>query len=114
MLVEIDGMVQTYLRPLTKRGGVINAVVTNPTAKTLISKYPNAVANVDTKSSRWAQSLLRRMSFVKRRKISSKVNTPERVQKEIEFLFLHHIISMVAEYHTLPDLIVNIDHEPLK
>ena len=108
MLVEIDGMVQTYLRPLTKWGGVINAVVTNPTAKTLISKYPNAVANVDTKSSRWAQSLLTRMNFVKRRKISSKVNTPERVQKEIEFLFLHHIISMVAEYHTLPDLIVNI------
>lgn len=108
MLVEIDGMVQTYLRPLTKRGGVINAVVTNPTAKTLISKYPNAVANVDTKSSRWAQSLLTRMNFVKRRKISSKVNTPERVQKEIEFLFLYHIIPMVAEYHTLPDLIVNI------
>ena len=108
MLDEIDGMVQTYLRPLTKRGGVINAVVTNPTAKTLISKYPNAVANADTKSSRWAQSLLTRMNFVKRRKIPSKVKTPERAQKEIEFHFLHHIISMVAEYHTLPDLIVNI------
>ena len=66
MLVEIDGMVQTYLRPLTKRGGVINAVVTNPTAKTLISKYPNAVANVDTKSSRWAQSLLTRMNLQQR------------------------------------------------
>ena len=108
MLDEIGGMVQTYLRPLTKRGGVINAVVTNPTAKTLISKYPNAVANADTKSSRWAQSLLTRMNFVKRRKIPSKVKTPERAQKEIEFHFLHHIISMVAEYHTLPDLIVNI------
>ena len=46
--------------------------------------------------------------FAYKNELTTKVNTPQRVQKEIEFLFLYHIISMVAEYHTLPDLIVNI------
>ena len=80
----------------------------------LISKYPNTVANVDTESSRWVRSLFTIMNFVKRRKTSSKVKIPEKAQKEIEFLFLNHIVLMVEEDHTLPDLIVNIDQAPLK
>ena len=63
VLGKIDGMVQTYLRALSKQGGVINTVVANATARVLISRNPNAVANVDVKSSRWAKSLFTRMNF---------------------------------------------------
>ena len=46
-------MVQTYLRALSKRGGVVNTSVANATAKALISKYPNIVnPGVDIESSR--------------------------------------------------------------
>ena len=43
MLGELDIMVQTYLRALSKRGEVVNTSVANATAKALISKYPNIV-----------------------------------------------------------------------
>ena len=53
MLGELDSMVQTYLRALSKRGGVVNTSVANATAKALISKYPNIVnPGVDIESSR--------------------------------------------------------------
>ena len=45
-------MVQTYLRALSKRGGVIKTFLANATAKAFISKYPNAGANVDIESGR--------------------------------------------------------------
>ena len=53
MLGELDSMVQTNLRTLSIRGGVVNTSVANATAKALISKYPNIVnPGVDIESSR--------------------------------------------------------------
>ena len=102
LLGEIDEMVQTYLMALSKRGGVVNTTVANATAKALMSKYPNVVGDIDIESARWAKSLFTRMHFVRRRKTSSKVDIPDRARKEIEFLFLHDVVSKVEKYKIPP------------
>ena len=114
LLGELDEMVQKYLLTLTKRGGVINTTVANATAKALMSKYPHVVGQVDVDSSRWAKSLFTRTNFVKRRKTSSKVDIPDGARKEIEFLFLHEIVSIIEKHKIPPALIINIDQTPLK
>ena len=78
---------------LSRRGGVVNTTVANATAKALMSKYPNAVGDVNIESTRWAKSLFTRMHFV--RKTSSKVDIPDGARKEIEFLFVHDVVSKV-------------------
>ena len=114
LLGELDEMVRKYLLTLSKRGGVINTTVANATAKALMSKYPHIVGQVDVDSSRWAKSLFTRMNFVKRRKTSSKVDIPDGARKEIEFLFLHEMVSIVEKHKIPPALIINIDQTPLK
>ena len=54
------------------------------------------------------------MNFVKRRKTSSKVDIPDKARKEIEFLFLHEIVTKVEKHNIPPELILNIDQTPLK
>ena len=65
-------------------------------------------------SSRWVKSLFARMNFVKRKKTSSKVDIPDKACKEIEFLFLHEIVTKVEKNNIPPELILNIDQTPLK
>ena len=65
-------------------------------------------------SSRWVKSLFARMNFVKRKKTSSKVDIPDKACKEIEFLFLHEIVTKVEKNNIPPKLILNIDQTPLK
>ena len=78
---------------MSKNGSLINTIVTNETAEDLISKYPYVAGDIDVNSSRWAKSLFARMNFVKRRKTFSKVDIPDKVCKEIKFLFLHEIVT---------------------
>ena len=51
------------------------------------------------------------MNFVKRRKISSKVDIPDKARKEIELLFLHEIVTKVEKHNISPK---HIDQTPLK
>ena len=44
----------------------------------------------------------------------SNVDIPDGACKEIEFLFLHEIVSFVEEHKIPPALIINIDQTPLK
>ena len=114
MLGELDSMIQSYIKSLSNRGGVVNTVIANATAKALMKRYPNVVGEIDVDNSRWAKSLFQRMNFVKRRKTSSKVDIPEGARKEIEYIFLHEIVSLVEEFHIPNSLILNLDQTPLK
>ena len=107
-------MVQKHIRSLSKKESVINTTVANATAKALISKYPYVAGDIDGNSSRWVKSLFSRMNFVKRRKISSKVDIPDKACKEIEFSFLHEITPKIEKHNIPPELILNIDQIPLK
>ena len=107
-------MVQKHIRSLSKKGSVSNTTVANATATALISKYPYVAGDIDVNFSRWTKSLFARMNFVKRRKTSSKLGIPDKARKEIEFLFLHEIVTKVEKHNIPPELILNIDQTPLK
>ena len=54
------------------------------------------------------------MNFVKWRKRSSKVDISDEARKEIEFLYLHDIVSEIEKYDISSALVVNIDQALLK
>ena len=114
LLGEVDEMVSKYLLSLSKSGGVVNTTVANATAKALMSKYPDVVGQVDVDSLRWAKSLSSRMSFIKQRKTSSKVDISDGARKKIEFLYLHDVVSKAEKYDVPSALVLNIDQTPLK
>ena len=114
LLGGLGEMVQKHIRSLSKKRSVINTNVANATAKALISKYPYVAGDIDVNSSRWPKSLFARLNFVKRRKTSSKVDIPKKARQEIEFLFLHEIVTKVEKHNIPSKLILNIDQTPLK
>ena len=67
LLGKLDETVKNFLIALRKKGGVVNTVVANATAKALISKSDDEhLRLIDLNSSSWAKSLFKRMDFVKR------------------------------------------------
>ena len=52
MLGELDSMIQSYIKSLSNRGGVVNTVIANATAKALMKRYPNVVGEIDVDNSR--------------------------------------------------------------
>ena len=64
MLGEIDQMVQTYIKAVSSRGGLVTRTLANAAAKTLMARYPNLVGNIDVDSSSWAKSLFKRMEII--------------------------------------------------
>ena len=68
LLGQFDSMIQKYIQSMSNRGAVITWSIANSVAKALMRKYPGIIADIDIDSSSWAQSLFRRMGFVKRRK----------------------------------------------
>ena len=81
LLGDIDQMVQTYIKSVSLRGGLIMSTLANAAAKGLMARYPNMITNIDIHSSSWAKSLFRRMGFVRRMKTSSKVTIPDGARK---------------------------------
>ena len=114
MLGQIDQMVQTYIKAVSSRGGLVTRTLANSAAKALMARYLNLVGNIDVDSSSWAKSLFKRMGFVRRIKTSSKVSIPDGARKEIEFLFHHEIVSLIEEHDISCSMIINIDQTPLK
>ena len=75
LLEDLDRMVQSCLRALCKRRGVINTTIANTTANALIKQNPGVVGDIDVNSSHWAASLFRQMRFLKRCKTPSNCKT---------------------------------------
>ena len=107
-------MVQKHIRSLSKKGSVINTTIAKATTNALISECPYVAGDIDVNSSRWVKSLFARMNFVKKKKTSSKVDIPDKARKEIQFLFLHEIVTKVEKHNIPPKLILNIDQTLLK
>ena len=51
LLGDIGQMVQTYIKSVSSRGGLITSTLANAAAKALMAKYPNMIANIDIDSS---------------------------------------------------------------
>ena len=107
-------MVQRYTLAASNRGSVITRGVAISTAKALMTRNPHLIGNVDVESSQWAQSLYRRMGFLRRQATISKLEIQEGALKEIKLLFHHDIASKVEKFSILHSLIINLDKTPTK
>ena len=114
LMGPLDSMVQKYIQSMSNRGAVITWAIANAAAKALMRKYPGMVGEIDIESSSWAQSLFRRMGYVRRRKTSSKVDILDAVRKEIEYVFLYEIVNRVEKHEIPKSLIINLDQTPVK
>ena len=84
------------------------------TAKSLLKQY-TCLEKENLKIERsWAESLFRRMGFVRRIKTTGKVHIPVGAEKEAELKFLHQIVNQVEKYQIPPSLIINFDQTPSK
>ena len=111
---KIDQLVQNYLKATRYKGGVVNSLVATATAKALLKRYPRLEKGSLKIERSWAQSLFRRMGFVRRIKTTGKVHIPAGAQKEAELKFLNQIVNQVEKYQIPPSLIINFDQTPSK
>ena len=113
-LDKIDPLAQNYLNATRYKGGVVNSLVAIATAKALLKRYPRLEKENLKIERSWAQSLFRRMGFVRRIKTTGKVHIPVGAQKEAELKFLHQIVNQVEKYQILSSLIINFDQTQSK
>ena len=111
---KIDAMVQKYIIASGNRGNVISRSIATSTAKTLISRNPGCVGQIDLESSFWAKSLFRRMGFARRRGTMAKLEIQAGAFKEAQLLFTHDIMSKVDKYNIPDSLIIKMDQTPTK
>ena len=105
---------QSYITALSNRGLVISRSVATSAAEALIKQHPGAIAYLDFESSSWAQSLFRRMGYVRRRHTSTKVDIPDVARREVQYVFLYEIVFNI-EKHSIPhSMVINFDQTPLK
>ena len=64
--------------------------------------------------SSWAQSLLRRMKFVRRLGTTGKVPISEDLRKELELSYLYGIVSKIEKNNIPHSLVLNLDQTPTK
>ena len=102
-------MVQKYIIASSNRGNVVSRSIATSTAKALISCNPGYVGQIDLESSSWAQSLFRRIGFVRRRGTTATLEIPDGVFKEAQLLLTHDIVSKVDKYNIPDSLVINID-----
>ena len=62
----------------------------------------------------WAQSLFRRMRFVRRFATTGKIEIPDGIKKEAELLFIHDIVHHIETNKIPESMVLNIDQTPLK
>ena len=105
---------QKYLKSTRYKGGIVNTTVAIATARALVKRYPLLEKDIIVIGKPWAQSIFRRMGFVRRRKTTGKVSIPTGAQKEAELKFLHQIVSHVENNQIPPSLIINFDQTPSK
>lgn len=95
---NIDPLVQNYLKATRHKEGVVNSLVAIATAKALLKRYPQPERE-DFKIGRSrAQSLFRRMGFVRRMKTTGKVHISVGAQREAELKILHQIVNQVTKF----------------
>ena len=92
---------------LCHRGGVINSTIAIAAAKGLIQSSSDPDLKRMKINTSWAQSLFRRMVFVRRMAITAKTPILDKARKEIELVFVHKIVQKVEKHNIPHSLIIN-------
>ena len=81
----------------------------------LIKRHPELnLDHIHLPGSSWAQSLLRRMKFVRRLGTTGKVPISEDLRKELELSYLYGIVSKIERNNIPHSLVLNLDQTPSK
>ena len=109
---HLDEEVQKYLRSVADREGIISRAVAVCVAKSLIKRNPTVLGSLEINET-WAQSLLRRMDFVRRQKTTDKVRIPDGAEKRSS---INSTIKLqVLSRNNIPDeLVINFGQTPCK
>ena len=114
---DVESYVRQFLCELRDHGGVVNTTVTlTAVMRIILAKDARLLAEnrceIDL-SKEWAQRIMRRMGFVKRKASTGAKVDPE-VFKELQGQYLSDIRSVVKMEDIPPDLIINWDHTAIK
>ena len=90
-LREIDLKVQRFLEVARSRGAVIITSIAIATANRFIKHGNDESLKLLSLERPWAQSLFRRMGYVRRFATTGKVELPQGVKREGELLYIHDI-----------------------
>ena len=114
LLKDLDAKIQKFLIVARNRGAVINTNVAIATANGFLKHSQDESLNHLSLGRPWAQSLFRRMGFVRRFATTGKVEIPEGVKREAELLYINDIVNLI-ETHNIPEsMVLNLDQTPLK
>ena len=110
---ELDDQVKVYISALRKNGAVINSAIVMGCAEGIVKNHDSNLLHGNgghikfTKY--WAQNLLSRMGYVKRRaSTKAKVSSTDFEERKAQFIF---DIKALAEFEDIPEsLIINWDH----
>ena len=105
---------QSYITALSNRASVISRSVATSAAKALIEQHPGAKADLDLEQSSWAQTLSRRMGYVRQRHTSAKVSISDVARRETEYVFLYKIVSNIKKYSIPHPMVISFNQTPLK
>ena len=114
MLGMVDKKIRDFLIALRHRGGVVNSTIAIAAVKGLIQSSSDPDLKRIKINTSWAQSLFRRMGFVRRMATTAKVPIPDKARKEIELIFMHKIVQKVEKHNIPHSLIINADQTPSK
>ena len=99
MLKELGAKIQKFPIVARNRGAVINTNIAIATANGFLKHSKDESLNHLSLGRPWAQSLFRRMSFV-RFATTGKVEMPEGVKREAEILYIKDIVNLIETQHT--------------
>ena len=98
ILGMVDKKIRDFLIALRQRGGVVNSTIAIAAAKGLIQSSSDPDLKRMKINTSWAQSLFRRMGFVRRMATTAKIQIPDKARKEIELAFMHKIKSCKTQH----------------
>ena len=116
-LGDLDSNVQDYLKKLRVAGGVVNRAIVIAAAKGIVEHHNPAMlyehGGTVELGKKWADSLLSRMNFVKRKATKAARKLPTDFP-EIKLAFLKRVSDCVHEHKIPPELIINWDQTGAK
>ena len=111
---DLDSKVSGYLKILRRKGCVVNSNIAIAAAIGFLNCLDDENIHKIVPKRSWAQSLFRRMKFVKRFATTGKVEIPDGIKMEAELLFIHDIVDHVEKNKILQSMVLNIDQTPMK
>lgn len=113
----LDDKVKTYLYKLRAAGGVVNRTVVLAAARGIIQKYDVTLLAENggpyKLERKWAESLMNRMNFVRRKATKAARKVPADLEK-IRDEFLTRIKTVTSENSIPDELILNLDQTACK